>query len=220
MAVRRIGLCYRSVGGRVPMGRGHPAVSVESSLERDFVLLQRFDPAVAGIAEQPARIYFRDRNGTRRHYVPDFLVSYRAPGRQSNLVEVKLSDDRQLVSGALEERFAAARAYAPSRGWSFSVVTEKAIRTPILTNAKFLLPFRERSVDHGFCARLVCTLHGSAGMTAKRLLEAAFPSEGERVAALPALWHLVATFRFATDLEVALTMESILSAGVSDHVQA
>ena len=43
MPVRKIGLCYRSVGGRVPMGAGKRAVAVESTLERDFALLQRFD---------------------------------------------------------------------------------------------------------------------------------------------------------------------------------
>ena len=56
MPVRKIGLCYRSVGGRVPMGAGRAGVDVESTLERDFALLQRFDRAVRSVEGQPVRI--------------------------------------------------------------------------------------------------------------------------------------------------------------------
>ncbi len=108
MPVRRIGLCYRSVSGRVPMGVGRPTVQVESTLERDFVLLQRFDPGVVGIEEQPYRIAYRDPGGGKRTYVPDFLVTYRHG--LPKLVEVKFSTDPALVAGKLEPRFEAAQA--------------------------------------------------------------------------------------------------------------
>lgn len=128
MPVRRIGLCYRSVSGRVPMGNGRRSVVVESTLERDFALLQRFDPTVATVEEQPVRVEYRTAGGSRRSYVPDFLVTHQRSALSTKLVEVKFSTDPALVSGALDERFAAARAFASARGWSFEVVTEKHIR--------------------------------------------------------------------------------------------
>ncbi len=134
MPVRKIGLCYRSVSGRVPMGAGRASVAVESTLERDFALLQRFDRDVADIEEQPVRIEYRVGQGTKRHYVPDFLVTHRDVVRSPRLVEVKYSTDPHLVSGALEERFAAARTFAAERGWVFALVTEKDIRTPRLVH--------------------------------------------------------------------------------------
>src|SRR5687768_13725485 len=102
MPVRKIGLCYRSVGGRVPMGAGRAAVAVESTLERDFALLQRFDPDVAGLEEQPVRIDYLVGRGTRHRYVPDFLVTYRDIARPPRLIEVKYSTDPHLLAGSLE----------------------------------------------------------------------------------------------------------------------
>lgn len=217
MAVRQIGLCRRSVAGRVPMDRGHHSVLVESSLERDFVLLQRFDPDVAGVDEQPVRIQYRASGGQRRSYVPDFLVRYRSHDRQPALVEVKYSNDPAYVDGRLEERFDAAKHYADGHGWSFTVATEATIRTPRLANAKFLLPFRNRRVDPGHSARLLQCQGECGHISAGELLQAAFPSSDDHPAVPPALWRLVASFRLRADLDAPLTMETVLTLGSLSH---
>lgn len=216
MPVRRIRLCYRSVSGRVPMGDGRRPVAVESTLERDFALLQRFDPTVATVEEQPVRVEYRTACGTRRVYVPDFLVTHQRPGLTTKLVEVKFSTDPALVSGALDERFAAARAFASARGWSFEVVTEKHIRTPRLGNATFLLPYRQRPADAGIRARLLMALR-SGPATVEALADVV---GGERVRTLPTLWGMVARFEIGADLDRPLTMRSPLFLPENNHGRA
>lgn len=210
MPVRRIGLCYRSVSGRVPMGAGRRAVAVESTLERDFALLQRFDPEVALVEEQPVRIEYRDAGGAPRRYVPDFLVRYATPNRAPKLVEVKFSTDPALVAGQLEARFAAARSYASQRGWGFTVATELDIRTPRLANVTFLLPFRGRAPIPTARAHLLIALGAKPepiGALAGKIAEA---MGCNRAQVLPTLWGMVARREIRADLDQPLTMNSHL----------
>jgi len=209
MPVRRIGLCYRSVSGRVPMGKGRPSVAVESTLERDFALLQRFDPMVASVEEQPVRIEYRESGGALRSYVPDFLVSYHRSGRPSKLVEVKHSGDPVLLAGNLEERFAAARSYANRCGWTFELATEVEIRTPRLANVTFLLPFRDRVADASVTDGVTDALCGRAPATVHELADAVAGSTAtDRQRVLPALWSMIARFELIADLDRPLTMRT------------
>lgn len=216
MPVRRIGLCYRSVSGRVPMGDGRRPVAVESTLERDFALLQRFDPTVVTIEEQPVRVDYRTTGGARRFYVPDFLVTHQRPDLSTKLVEVKFSTDPALVSGALDERFAAARTFASARSWSFEVVTEKHIRTPRLVNATFLLPYRQRPANAGIRARLLMALR-SGPATVEALADVVGSDRGRT---LPTLWGMVARFEVGADLDHPLTMRSPLFSPENNHGRA
>lgn len=210
MPVRRIGLCYRSVSGRVPMGAGRQAVAVESTLERDFALLQRFDPEVAHIEEQPVRIEYRDTGGARRRYVPDFLVRYTTCDRAPQLVEVKFSNDPALLKGDLHGRFAAARSYASQRGWVFIVITEIEIRTPRLANVTFLLPYVGRP-SIGSARALLLTVLGTGPMPIGPLVDnVAKVMACNRVQVLPTLWRMVARREVQADLDRPLTMNSLV----------
>ncbi|WP_239988687.1 TnsA endonuclease N-terminal domain-containing protein [Paramagnetospirillum kuznetsovii] len=212
MPVRKIGLCYRSVSGRVPMGQGRPGVQVESTLERDFALLCRFDSAVVGIEEQPVRIEYDDADGRARSYVPDFLVTYRGGRPVPRLVEIKYSTDPMLVSGQLDGRFAAARTYARRQGWRFQVVTEREIRTPRLENATFLLPFRGRPVAAGLREALRSVLRkGGPNSVASLADEVAAALGLSRPEVLPSLWTLVAEFEVTADLDCPLTMSALVT---------
>lgn len=192
------------------MGAGVPAVAVESTLERDFALLQRFDPEVKRVEEQPVRIEYRDGNGSRRSYVPDFLVTPASPQQKSRLVEVKFSTDLQLLSGVLNERFAAARSYAAQRGWTFDVVTETDIRTPRLINATFLLPFLGRVVHTDLRRRILADLE-AASSTIQALADQIAQAENlQRDAILPTLWAMIARLEIFTDLNQPLAMGSPL----------
>ncbi len=205
MPVRSIPRSHRSVTGRQPVD-GQKSVAVESSLERDFVLLCRFEPDFAGIEEQPVMIPVP---GGRR-YIPDFLVTWREP-RPPDLVEVKYQADLAAQTDILRPKFAAAEAYGRDRGWQFRVATDKDIRTPRLANATFLLPFRFRPADPGRALRLTRALQALGSATPEQVLAAAFPEAEGRLQALPVLWHLIATFRVQTNLDEELTMTSTLS---------
>lgn len=212
MPVRKIGLCYRSVSGRVPMGKERPGVQVESTLERDFALLCRFDRSVATVEEQPVRIEYDDADGRARSYVPDFLVTYRGGRPVPRLVEIKYSTDPMLISGHLDGRFAAASAYARCYGWRFQVVTELEIRTPRLENATFLLPFRGRSIAAGLRDGLRETLRkGGQKNVASLADEVAAALDLSRPEVLPGIWTMVAEFEVAVDLDRPLTMTTIVA---------
>lgn len=212
MPVRKIGLCYRSVSGRVPMGKGRPGVQVESTLERDFVLLCRFDPSVASVEEQPVRIEYGDADGCARSYVPDFLVTYKGGRPAPRLIEIKYSTDPMLVSGQLEGRFAAARAYARRQGWRFELGTEREVRTPRLENATFLLPFRGRSIAAGLREGLRAVLQKGGPKSIVSLADEVAEALGlSRPEVLPGIWTMVAEFKMAVDLDRPLTMSSLVT---------
>jgi len=212
MSVRKIGLCYRSVSGRVPMGKGRPGVQVESTLERDFALLCRFDPSVVGIEEQPVRIEYDDADGHARSYVPDFLVTYRGGRPVPRLVEIKYSTDPMLISGQLDGRFAAARAYARRQGWRFQVVSELEVRTPRLENATFLLPFRGRPVAAGLREALRLALRKGGPKSVASLADEVAVALGlSRPEVLPGIWTMVAEFQVTADLDCPLTMNSLVT---------
>ena len=142
--------------------------------------------------------------------MPDFLVRYRN-ARPCRLVEVKYANDPDLVSGALDERFAAARNYAANLGWSFELVTDADIRTPYLANATFLLPYRTRMTDPEITGQLVRALRQDGPQSVRSLTDSVAQVMGavpEKV--LAALWASVATFRLRADLYQPLAMNSLI----------
>ena len=212
MGVRRIPRSHRSVTGRLAVP-GRSSIAFESTLERDFALLCAFDPDVASIEEQPLAIPLPP---PAHRYVPDFLVRFHS-GRPTELVEVKHDADLAAQAADLAPRFAAAEAFCLEKGWTFRVVTEGAIRIPRLGNARFLLAYRTRAVDPGHCARILNLAGKTGSRSVAGLMGEAFPVPADRTAALPALWHLVAAFRLAAELDEPLTMDSPVWVDGGEH---
>lgn len=206
MPVRKIPISHSSITGRHALGHGKGSVGYESTLERDFVSLMTFDPDVTGIEEQPVRIEYQDNEGRKRHYTPDFLIE-RWAGR-TLLAEIKPS---KFVTQELEPKFNAARAYASARGWLFEVWTEKDIRTHYLNNIRFLLRYRDYPADPGRAARILRQIENNGPMAVEELLDACWKDdEQEQALGLGVLWNLIATGSLEANLELELTMESIL----------
>ena len=210
MPVRAIPISHRSVTGRLASRPGQPALAFESTLERDFALLQLFDLTVETIEEQPVRIEYMGSDGLTARYTPDFLVVYKGGARAPRLVEVKYQAELDEKAAQYAARFEAARRYGADRGWGFEVATETTIRTPRLENARFLLPYRRQSADPGRCHRLLEQLTTADAISIGDLLRAAFATIADQQTGLPCLWHLVATGRIVTDLDRPLTMTSLL----------
>src|SRR5579859_6676456 len=145
--VRKIGVQSRSVTGTLPEGGRY-----ESSLERDFMLLVQFDPAIDTYTPQPLTLRYRGLDGETHRYTPDGLIHWRQDrpihhDSRPILVEIKY---RQAFSGEWRNwrrKARAAHEYALDRGWMFCIYTEREIRTPVLENARFLLPYRRRSTS-------------------------------------------------------------------------
>jgi hypothetical protein len=221
MPVRKILKNHRSLTGLVAATkRAGPGTSggmagFESSLERDLLILLDFDPDVLSYEEQPVRIDYLDAEGRLRHYTPDVLVRWRGDAVPSRdraplLVEVKYRTDLKANGAVLKPRLKAARGYAHERGWTFRILTEVEIRTPYLSNARFLDSYR-RLNGHGAMTDLFLqTLHQLHESDPETLLAALRPDPQGRAELLPALWGLVAAGKVGVDLNLPLTMRSRL----------
>lgn len=199
----------------------------ESTLEEDFFVLLRFNRLVERFEEQPVTINWLDDAQEIRPYTPDVLVHYRTDLPESEnwppvLCEVKpdfteetKSPRRRMPPRKENEeenklKWAAAERYAVKMGWEFKVVRESEIRTPYLSNARFLLRHLERGVDSKYDAELLRLLaqHGSlklgawAGLLSKSL--------EERATVLPACYRLIAKQCVETDLTTLLTLNSVV----------
>jgi hypothetical protein len=87
-------------------------------------------------------------------------------------------------------------------------MTERRIRTPMLSAVKFLRPYR-RIEDHVvFRERRVAGLRDMGPTTVAQLLEATFDTKQERLLALPSLWKLVANFDVEVDFCTPLSMRT------------
>lgn len=129
--------------GWFPSKKSWRLVAFESALERDFLTLLEFDQTVRTFEEQPLRLSYRAATGRNTTGVPDFLVHYhQEAGTPTHLCDVtyrkKIFENWQ----DMKPRLRAARAHAHEHGWRYRILTEIEIRTPLLENARSLLPYR------------------------------------------------------------------------------
>ncbi len=210
---RKIGLGRRSLTGFLTSGRKVDGLGAfESALERDFFVLLEFNPLVLAWHPQPVRLKVPTSEGKRaKHYTPDVAVEYTdAPGgtelQRVELCEVKYRDDLKENWAKLKPSFKAARAYARSQGWKFTIYTEDEIRTPRLKNAKFILPYGVRGIDDGDIARIAMELRPLGKSSPTTFLRRFDVSERGRF--LGVLWHMVAKGYVVMDFDREITMSS------------
>jgi hypothetical protein len=191
--VRRTPLSRRShiTGFRPISGK---AVEHESALERDFVTLTSFLDAGATITSQPVTIWF-DEDKPRR-YTPDFLVAW-SDGRLE-LVEVKYRADLHTNWMRLRPGFVAARGWAREHGATFRIATERAIRSPVLDNAKRLLPLRSTPFDAAALTKVASVARALRAPTVGQVVVA---MPGNRAVAIAAVWRAIARGLLLVDFE-------------------
>ena len=205
--VRSIGIQSRSVTGTLPDGSRY-----ESTLERDFMLLMQFDPAVDVYTPQPLTLQYRDMDGEKHRYTPDGLVEWRADRPVHDprpvLVEIKY---REAFKGdwrrwRLVAR--AAREYALDRGWIFQIYTEREIRTPALENARFLLPYLRRSSSVEVERWVLDRLEDLVESSPRDLISTLYSDKWNQAALIPVMWKLLAERSIGFDITKTLTMQS------------
>ena len=214
MPVRKIGTNYRSLTGQIVRYDG-VSNEFESSLERDFLELQRFDRDVISVEEQPITIQYTDSSGRKRTYTPDFLVRY-GPSTDGNskawvcLYEIKFREDLKKDWFAFRARFKAALHYARQQGWRFQILTEVEIRTPYLWNARFLRQYDGVEWASPEAEWLLYRLRELREADAATLLASVKEVNWNRAELLPFLWRMIAVRRIGADLTRPLTMQSPL----------
>lgn len=208
MPVRSIPVSHRShVTGRQPFIPGTRSVAHESSLERDFVTLCRFDPDVVGIEEQPVTIHWIDEAGQHRRYTPDYHVIRKDC---VEIVEIKYRSDLWVNWTGYKPAFRAASDWAVEQGMRFRILTDRQIRKPILVNAKRLVPRMYDVVPSGIEQRIVRILQRLQPVRFTDLVDAACAPEHPREVILSALWTMLARRSVRTDLDVKIHGGSVL----------
>lgn len=201
--MRRIPLSRRShVTGFGSFETG--LVEHESALERDFALLVSFDDPGAVIMSQPMTIRFDAADG-RRRYTPDFGVMW--SDERYELVEVKYRADLRSDWPELRPGFMAARDAARAAGGRFRIATERSIRCPRLDNARRLLPLRRAPLDRTLAETAKAIV---ATMDAPTLRDTMTAMPCDRVAALGAIWRLMARGDLLFDAQRAVGFDTRL----------
>jgi hypothetical protein len=222
---RRITASPVKVTGAAPDGQ-----QFESSLEEDFFCLLRFNRLVASFEHQPVTLEWLDPTGRIRKYTPDVLVRYRKDDPEAaELIPVLCEVKPDISDGKVSPRrkgqprtenedenalkWAAAERYAAHRGWGFKVYRESEIRTPYLTNARFLLRHCERKdgPQSSLETRLLKILDTDGAMTLRDWAAAGSSASLSPVESLPACYRLVGIGSVSADLDRLLTLDSMIS---------
>ncbi len=145
-----------------------------------------FDPKVVGIASQPFWLHWHDGERERRH-APDFFVR-RADGSAA-VIDVR-ADERIAPKDA--EAFEVTRTACAQAGWGF-----ERVGTPdpvLLANVRWLSRYRHPRCLHRTAPDRLREVFATPGP----LLTGA-DTAGERLATLPALFHLLWLQELAAD---------------------
>ena len=215
MPARIVPKNYRNLTGLVYNSRTQSLSMFESTLERDYLLLLDFDPAVEYYEEQPVTIQYSDNAGRHRRYTPDVLVCYHSACVVSSIAtpllgEIKYREDLRQHWAKYKPKFKAARCYAKRRGWRFRLITEREIRTPYLNTIKFLRQYRDIPIDEKQLAQLLEVMARQQETDPARLLASITQDRWRQAELLPGLWKLVGLRQIGADLGQPLTMGSRL----------
>lgn len=185
--------------GRFPSLKAARSIHWESQLERDFVYLLEFDPAVLDYREQPETIRLTI-DGKPRRYTPDFLV------RTASLMvvyEVKPAD--KAAHPDMVALFASAAEHYAGRGMRYQVVTEADIRIrPYIDNVALLLRYRSHPVDADVEARILDRLAFEPTSLGELITELAPHADMAEVLAL------LANRRLSADLARRLDRDAVI----------
>lgn len=163
-------------------------VGYESWLERDHVRALDFDREVVGIASQPFWLRWDGERGRRRH-APDYFA--RRVDGIGVVIDVR-ADDR--ISAVDAEAFAVTAQVCALLGWEFRRVGE--IEPVLRGNVRWLARYR-----HPRCAGRAEIVHRLREVfAAPAALLAGAEEVGDRLAVLPALFHLMWRQELVADL--------------------
>jgi hypothetical protein len=210
MAIRKIPKNHLFVTGRYASAKNGEMRDFESLNEKDYLILLDFDPTVASFEVQPVKIPVPR---VPRGYVPDVLVHFHPnqheQARPSLLVDVKHTADLAKNAAKYAPKFEAARLFAEERGWEFKIIDETTLRTPYLSNLKFLRAFKERPPETSQIETIIRTL-GKGSLTFNELLDLLAPSDQEKLSWIPVIWHMVITQLILADLQTPISGDMLL----------
>jgi hypothetical protein len=163
-------------------------VGYESWLERDHLLALDFDPAVVGIASQPFRLDF-ELDGGHRWHIPDYFARL----RDGTGVVIDVRPDERIGEGD-REVFTATETACASVGWRYRRVG--GLPRAFVANLRWLSGYKHPRCLNPVYAQAMHEYLRDGPTNIERLTAAV----GHPVTVLPALFHLLWTGTFTTEL--------------------
>ena len=202
--VREIKPTRRSVSGAYPFRKQY-SLAYESSLERDFIVLQEFDSSVIKVIAQPIKIPFLLK-GRNYHYTPDFLVLFEQSClKRGMLVEVKPESEWRNHWRSCLPKWKAAYRWAVERDFLFHIYDESRIRGQQLANIKILSCFLNKQPDDALSG-LIANFVGAGMVSMGDILShfSTFPACGSEV------YRMLANRGLFFDLEGPLSADTLI----------
>jgi hypothetical protein len=158
MAVRRVSNRGGNIVGHFPSLKLGRMVAFESLIERDFIYLLDYEPAVEHFSEQPLVIRYQHA-GKKRQYTPDFRVIYRGHPFLFECKPTRFVNDLEN-----QIKFEAARLWCQEQGWTFGIVTDEHLTSNWrITNIKLLTQFARYSIGPEIKGRIFAFLSSVSG---------------------------------------------------------
>ncbi len=204
MSVRKIPKNHIHVTGRHAAQKSEGDADFESVLESEHLVLLDHDTLVKAYEVQPVRIPVP---GVPRGYVPDVFVEFRPDSdgviAAPEIREVKSTLDLKINEAKYKPKFESARMFCEQRGWSFKIITEREIRTPRLSNVKFLRAYESQDHPQEMVDTVLTQMTALGPTDSAALLNSISTNLDDHLRWMPVLWHLVAKRRIAVDWDVA-----------------
>lgn len=204
MSVRKIPKNHIHVTGRHAAQKSEGDADFESMLEAEHLLLLDHDINVKAYDVQPVNIPVP---GVPRGYVPDVFVEFQPDPdgviAAPEIREVKSTLDLKINEAKYKPKFEAAHKYCEQRGWSFRIITEQEIRSPRLSNVKFVRAYENLQHPQEMVDAVLFRMTELGHTDSATLLSKISTDVDEQLTWMPVLWHLVAKRRIAVNWDVA-----------------
>lgn len=189
MSTRKIKKSYISCTGYFASYKNKIQIAFESVLERDFYMLLEFDENVVSYAEQPITINYEYKDGSKRRYTPDCLITYK--DGTERYYELKYINEIRNDSELREKLDFLKSYFYDEYTLKFDIFTDEEIGKIYLDNLKFLYKFAFIPQDNEKIVKINKILNEVDKISIKELLNVLSDNQMEQMKWLPYIWRYV-----------------------------
>lgn len=190
---------YMYKGGSIPY---------ESTLERDFLIVQGFREDIKSIVPQPLTIEFR-KNGHTYPYTPDFFIEYEDfANRKNMIVEVKPETLWRENWRDWSNKWKTMQRYCKENNMIFHIYDESRIRNNALANITFLANFKNTHIEKEDIEAVLTQVSLMGVTTIDYLLTRFYSGKLLRNHGLRVIYHLLYARKLKFDLFTVLNEQS------------
>ncbi len=208
MSTRKIKKSYISCTGYFASYKNKIQIAFESVLERDFYMLLEFDENVISYAEQPITINYEYKDGSKRRYTPDSLVTYK--DGTERYYEVKYINEIRNDSELREKLDFLKLYFYDEHTLRFDIFTDEEIGKIYLNNLKFLYKFAFIPQDNKKIVKINKILNEVDNISVKELLNVLSDKQMDQMKWLSYVWRYVFENIKVVNLYEKFTMNTVL----------